>query len=213
MPASETTLSSPVEGETASVLFFPPDLPRRVGRWFPTRIDIGRVVDPPTTSPPSPSTSPFSRPGMITLALVAIYAAIQLLMPLRHHVYAGNVAWTEEGHRYSWRMKLRSKSGDIWFLATNPVSIVTIEVDPHHYLTPRQVGKMASQPDMIVQFSRYLAGELENDVHGEVGIRAVTMVSLNDRAPQPLIDPNVDLTAVELSLAPARQPDPVRRAT
>ena len=29
----------------------------------------------------------------------------------------GNVDWTEEGHRFSWRMKLRDKRGDVRFVA------------------------------------------------------------------------------------------------
>lgn len=33
----------------------------------------------------------------------------QILYPLRHHLYPGDVTWNELGHRYSWRMKLRDK--------------------------------------------------------------------------------------------------------
>lgn len=49
----------------------------------------------------------------VTVALLAVFVAIQIGMPLRHHLDPGDVAWTEEGHRYSWRMKLRSKSGNV----------------------------------------------------------------------------------------------------
>ena len=36
----------------------------------------------------------------------------QMLFPLRAYaLYPGDVTWTEMGHRYSWRMKLRDKAG------------------------------------------------------------------------------------------------------
>ena len=38
-----------------------------------------------------------------------IYFAIQLLLPIRHYFIKDDVLWTEEGHRLSWRMMLRSR--------------------------------------------------------------------------------------------------------
>ncbi|MCA9068216.1 MAG: HTTM domain-containing protein, partial [Planctomycetaceae bacterium] len=40
---------------------------------------------------------------------LGLWVAVQLLIPFRHLLYPGNVSWTEEGHRFSWHMKLRSK--------------------------------------------------------------------------------------------------------
>ena len=50
---------------------------------------------------------------------VGIYLLIQVLLPLRHHVIPGDVLWNEEGHRMSWRMMLRSRSGTIQFQLKN----------------------------------------------------------------------------------------------
>ncbi|WP_316930169.1 HTTM domain-containing protein [Leeuwenhoekiella sp. MAR_2009_132] len=36
---------------------------------------------------------------------------MQLELPLRHWIIKDDVLWTEEGHRLSWRMMLRSKGG------------------------------------------------------------------------------------------------------
>ena len=52
------------------------------------------------------------RPAAVLLVL---FCAWQLLFPLRHHLYPGPVTWTEEGHKYSWRMKLRDKDGWVRF--------------------------------------------------------------------------------------------------
>lgn len=39
------------------------------------------------------------------------YFILQIALPLRHWFIKGDVLWTEEGHRLSWRMMLRSRSG------------------------------------------------------------------------------------------------------
>ncbi len=61
---------------------------------------------------------------------------------------------------------------------------------------------MATHPDMLVQFSHYLEGQLRDQGYGDVEIRARTMVSLNGREPQVLVDPEVDLTEIRLGLEP-----------
>lgn len=49
------------------------------------------------------------------VAAMALYLAVQLALPLRHHFIPGDVLWTEEGHRLSWRMMLRSRQGAVRF--------------------------------------------------------------------------------------------------
>ncbi|MFT4033401.1 MAG: HTTM domain-containing protein, partial [Siphonobacter sp.] len=49
---------------------------------------------------------------LITTILV-VYSVWQLYLPLRHWLIPGEVLWTEEGHRMSWRMMLRSRQGTI----------------------------------------------------------------------------------------------------
>ena len=104
-------------------------------------------------------------------------------MPLRHYLYPGEVSWTEEGHRFAWHMKLRSKSATARFFATDAVQQETWEVDPRGYLTRRQLDKMASRPDMLLQFSHHLAHELRQHGHAPVEIRARVTASLNGRPP------------------------------
>lgn len=45
------------------------------------------------------------------ITVFVIYFVIHILLPLRHWVIKDDVLWTEEGHRLSWRMMLRVKSG------------------------------------------------------------------------------------------------------
>jgi vitamin K-dependent gamma-carboxylase len=137
-------------------------------------------------------------------ALLTTYLAVQLILPLRHYAYPGNVSWTEEGHNFSWHMKLRAKKADAIFTITHPASGQTWTIDPKEHLEPRQVAKMATHPDMILQFSHYLAEWKRREGFENVEVRARVMASLNGRKPQLLIDPTANLTKERLSLLPAR---------
>ncbi len=171
----------------ATLLFFPPDWPRRL-RWMrrPLAPAHGRKRN---AAPPRAR-----RP--VVLALLAAWVAVQCLLPFRHLLYPGPVDWTEEGHRFSWRMKLRDKRGTLRFVAVNRR---TGEVNPltgvEAVLTGVQRHMMLHDPDMIRQFARHVAEGLERTGYGPVEVRAVTSISLNGRPPQPLVDPEVDLAA------------------
>ncbi len=58
--------------------------------------------------PPAPPV--IGRREKITAAVLGVFVTFQLLFPLRHFLYPGNVSWTEEGHRFAWHMKLRIKT-------------------------------------------------------------------------------------------------------
>lgn len=83
---------------------------------------------------------------------VLCYCVAQLTIPLRHWLYPGDVSWTEEGHRFSWRMMLRSKVGSASFRLVHGVDTAT--VDPSLHLTQRQVRAMSTRPDMILHVLR-----------------------------------------------------------
>jgi vitamin K-dependent gamma-carboxylase len=183
-----------------ALLFFPPDWPRRLAARIRNR--RMRLARPPLVSggaDPPPSWR-LARGQTLFVAALAAYLAVQVAMPLRHFVYPGNVSWTEEGHRFAWHMKLRDKEADAWFTARDPAAGEPTGVDPFDYVTDWQYDEMAARPDMIVQ----LAHEIERDYRREFGIddlvvNAEVTASLNGREPQPLIDPSVDLTEVELT--------------
>lgn len=181
----------------ATLIFFPPDLPRLFSDLFRKRSEknyaLSAALDRKGVVPAS----------SVTLAFVAIYLAIQALVPLRHFLYAGNVNWTEEGHRFSWHMKLRDKDGDALFTATDPASGESWVINPRTYLTTRQRNVMTTHPDMILQFSHYLAEEMRKQGRGDVEIRAQVLASLNGRNQQLLVDPSVNLAGQKRNLLPA----------
>ena len=99
-------------------------------------------------------------------------------------------------------MMLNSRVGEVMYVITDPASGQTWEVDPADYLTSGQLNDMDAHPDMILQFSHYLADEWQAKGHDNVEVRANTAISLNGRPAVPLIDPPVDLAAEEHKIGP-----------
>lgn len=135
------------------------------------------------------------RQGYFAYAIIT-YFIIQIALPLRNHLYEGNVFYTEEGHRLSWRMMLRYKTGRCSFEVTNPENDSTWVVQPRDFLVAKQARSMAGKPDMIWQFAQYLESQYQKEGFQEIEIRANSRVRLNSGPYHQLIDPEVDLTAV-----------------
>ncbi|CAN5884499.1 hypothetical protein BH23ACT12_BH23ACT12_01590 [soil metagenome] len=138
------------------------------------------------------------RPGVVLL--LSVWVAVQVLLPLRHLVIPGEVFWTEEGQRFSWMMLVRSKQGEVSFVVNDTSRGDSWEVMPEEYLARRQVLVMSNKPEMVVQFARYLEEVFRKDGYEDIQVRARTAISLNNRPPRPIIDPEVDLTEVEVPL-------------
>lgn len=129
------------------------------------------------------------------IGALGIYFVVQLLLPLRHHTFPDDVLWTEEGHRLSWRMMLRSRSGNIRFKVVNKETgkFKYVKLDDH--LTKKQKRKVACYPDFAWQFAQYL--KKEHAKNGEdVQVFAINRVRVNDGKFAQFIDPEVDLASV-----------------
>ncbi len=133
---------------------------------------------------------------LLKYSLIA-YVVVMLLVPFRHHLYEGRVAWTEEGHRCSWRMMLRSKSGYGHFVVKNDQGL-NKKVYPKDYISARQRRSMFTRPDMILEFAHFLSKEFETE-EGPAEVYADIKVKLNDYPSQVYIDRKVNLAEVEWS--------------
>src|SRR5215216_2774879 len=125
----------------ALLIFFPPDLLRRFARAFMSPgeefLDAGPSQASERSSCPSLSAS-----QKLVAGLLAAYLAFQVLFPLRHYVYPGNVSWTEEGYNFAWHMKLRTKGGEAVFTVTHPPTGQTWTIKPEDHLKSHQLMKM-----------------------------------------------------------------------
>lgn len=120
------------------------------------------------------------------------FFSIQVLLPLRHLLYPGELFWTEEGYRFSWRVMLMEKAGNAQFVVKDNSGKSTM-VDNSAFLTPLQEKMMSTQPDMILQYAHMLRDYYSTQGFQNPSIYADTYVVLNGRLGKTLIDPGVDL--------------------
>ena len=133
---------------------------------------------------------------------LALFAAVQLALTLRHYAYPGNVRWTEEGYLFAWRVMLTEKVGYVRYKVSDPETGQSWLVEPDEYLTLLQTERMSFQPDMIQQTARILAEDFAERGNPHVAVNADAFVAFNGRPNARLIDPGVDLASVRPGLAP-----------
>lgn len=127
--------------------------------------------------------------------IVAVYFIIQLLLPIRHHFIKDNVLWTEEGHRMSWRMMLRSRRGAITFEVVNKTTQESTRIKLEDYLSKKQGNRIAAYPDFIWQFTQHLKKEYAKKGE-DISVFALnSKVSINGKPYRAFIDPKVDLAS------------------
>lgn len=126
----------------------------------------------------------------IVYYLMIPYLIIQLLLPLRHHFIEGNVLWTEEGHRLSWRMMLRERSG---YIVIRIKDLETDDESIYNYgkeLTEKQALNLATKPDFIWQYCQRIK---ENFKGKPIAIYIDCKNSINRKEYKTLIDPKFDM--------------------
>lgn len=136
----------------------------------------------------------------IQVAVLAVFFGFQLLFPWRYLMYPGELFWTEEGYRFSWRVMLMEKAGYAQFKVVDGQSGRWFYVDNTDFLTPFQEKQMSFQPDFILEYAHFLKRHFEAQGHREVSVYVESYVALNGRPSRPYIDPGVDLAAERESL-------------
>jgi vitamin K-dependent gamma-carboxylase len=168
----------PIIMTSSALIFFSPSWPRRL---------LGPRLGPPPE--PRPQARPPPRP---VVAVIALHVALQIALPLRHLIYPGEILWNEDGMRFAWHVLIREKHGSTTFVA-GFADGKQLEIPPGAYLTARQDREMSGQPDLILQLAHAIGRDLHARGYHDFQLRARTSVSLNGRAPRPMIDPTVDL--------------------
>jgi hypothetical protein len=129
------------------------------------------------------------------IALLLIFFSVQIVLPLRHWVIKDDVLWTEEGHRMSWRMMLRSKVGTISYRVFNTSNNSIAQIELSDYLTNKQIKALPTNPDMIWQFAQYLKKSYK-DKGIDIKVFVSSSISVNRKPFKRFIDPNIDLASV-----------------
>lgn len=138
----------------------------------------------------------------VSLVLVGVFFCIQLLLPWRYLLYPGELFWTEEGYRFSWRVMLMEKSGYAQFKIQDGITGKRFYVNNADFLTPLQEKQMSFQPDFILQYAHYLRDHFTAQGHQNVKVYVESYVALNGRLSTTFIDPEVNLGEINESFLP-----------
>ncbi|MGB5821620.1 MAG: HTTM domain-containing protein [Saonia sp.] len=130
----------------------------------------------------------------IKYTLIVLFFAIQLVFPFRYLCYPGELFWTEEGYRFSWRVMLIEKAGYAQFKIVDGKSGKWFYVDNTDFLTTFQEKQMATQSDFILQYAQFLEQHFYGQGHRNIEVYVDSYVTLNGRLSTPFIDPSTDLT-------------------
>ncbi|MFN7727774.1 MAG: HTTM domain-containing protein [Bdellovibrio sp.] len=197
-----------------ATVFFSPTWPLQLAAHLqtltPWRVDRDSVSAPSVTST-APSLS--RARGFLLQAGIGSWVCFQFLMPLRHLAYDSHLLWSEEGMRFSWKVMVREKNGQVTFKVVDRKSDRTWDVSPAQYLAQHQELEMSGQPDLILQMAHLIRDDFKGKGF-DVAVYAEAWVSLNSRPAQLMIDPKVDLTTQADRLtqknwilpAPSKQP-------
>lgn len=134
-----------------------------------------------------------------SLGIITLFFILQLFIPFRYLLYPGELFWTEEGYRFSWRVMLMEKAGYANFKVVNPENGQRFYVDNTEFLTRFQEKQMSTQPDFILEYAHFLEDHYLQQGIQDPEIYVESYVALNGRRSQPYVDPDVDLTQIQPS--------------
>ena len=129
----------------------------------------------------------------IIIFIISIFFIIQILIPFRYMLYDGELFWTEQGYRFSWRVMLIEKMGYTTFTITDNNSNKKIVVNNQDFLTPLQEKQMSFQPDFILEYAHFLGDYYKSKGFSKPVVTAESYVTLNGRPSQEFIDNKINL--------------------
>ena len=164
-----------------SVFFFEPETIRKI--FFKSKIPFttSKVIIPNYKN--------------ILLIVAAVYFLTQLLLPVRHYTFEDDVLWTEEGHRMSWRMMLRSRQGKGRYKVVDKNTEEVFIINPKDYVSRSQERKIFAYPDFAWQFAQYLKKEFKEENRDVSVYLKNSKISINRKPYEPFIDSKTDLAA------------------
>ena len=85
-------------------------------------------------------------------------------------MYPGELFWTEEGYRFSWRVMLMEKAGYANFKIVDGKTKKSFYVNNADFLTSFQEKQMSFQPDFILEYAHYLGDHFSNQGHKNIEV-------------------------------------------
>jgi hypothetical protein len=125
--------------------------------------------------------------------LFVLFFAIQFVLPWRYLLMPGELFWTEEGFRFSWRVMLIEKMGYAQFVVKDKTTGRVVAVNNNDFLTKNQEKMMATQADFIIQYAHHLEAHYKKQGMQQPRVYATIYVTLNGRRSRQYAKQDVDL--------------------
>lgn len=138
----------------------------------------------------------FRRPRQkLVITGIALYVAVQLLLPFRHYLYPGDVNFTGEGHYFAWRMMLVSAMMPVKLSYYNEATQKWQPIPLEDYINQRQLRKSKRVPANYIRFAKWFAEEELRKKRGYANprVRARIPKSVNARRYFPVFSYQADL--------------------
>lgn len=174
-----------------ATVFFSQDVHERFWGWADRLMGIV----------PKPFVNTLKPLGLGWGILFGLWFGFHILFPFRYLLYPGSVFWHEQGFRFSWRVMLMDKVGTATFYVQNARGGWGM-VNNREFLTPVQERMMATQPDFILQYARFLSERFSTAAQPLPAVRGEIYVTLNGRPSRLFVKPEVDLSRFEDGWAP-----------
>ena len=170
-----------------SLLFFAPsfheNLLRRLSSFLKIHFPASGILT---------QNSPWQKTSLVAVALLLF---LQLAVPLRPLLYDGELFWTEQGYRFSWRVMLMDKVGYAQFKVFDEQG-KSFYIDNSAFLTPFQEKQMATQPDFMLEYAHFLGVQFAASE-----VRVDSYVALNGRPHMLYVNPEENLLGYPRNLS------------
>lgn len=172
------------------LLFIPTEkVEKFIAKWKKTA--VSKSLEP---------TTPSSFRKKLIAGFLVVFVLFQLCFPFRHFLYKGNVLWTGDGYPFSWHMMTSFSGGVVKFRVRDKFTNEVFWISPEDHLNPRQHKFLFRYPELSVQFAHLLKKQALRDGLKEPEVNVILKVGLNGRPPQYMIDPDLDLTRVNVNV-------------
>jgi vitamin K-dependent gamma-carboxylase len=132
---------------------------------------------------------------------LGLYVVWQLLFPFRGYFLPNPMDYTTIGNRFSWHMKVDTRRPvDFIFTVGDPASGIEKQVDIFRFVNDRQILHMAHDPRSVAVFAGMLKDvALRAGAPQDIWVKARINIVYNGRPAAPFVDPQADLTAVDVN--------------
>ena len=132
----------------------------------------------------------------VLATVFSVYFIFQVGLPLRHWFFMDDVLWTEEAHRLSWRMMLRTRKGMLTVWVEDKATGERERFNYGQFLSAKQARNVRTKPDMLWQLAQRIE-EYEAANGRDVAVYMDAKVKVNNGNYHRLVDFNTDLAAEE----------------